>query len=58
MAELVDAQDLGSCATGVGVRVPFPAPFMQDVYAYHYFPILLLSNKILLSAEARLSFPV
>ncbi len=39
MAELVDAQDLGSCATGVGVRVPFPAPFMQDVYAYHYFHI-------------------
>ena len=27
VAELADAQDLGSCVTDVGVQVPSPAPF-------------------------------
>ena len=35
MAELVDAQDLGSCVTDVGVQVPFPAPnFLRGHFFY------------------------
>ena len=28
VAELADAQDLGSCVTDVGVQVPSPAPYV------------------------------
>ena len=41
MAELADAQDLGSCVHDVGVQVPFPAPLMQIDF-YQFF---IIDNK-------------
>lgn len=38
VAELADAQDLGSCTTSVGVQVPSPAPtFRLSRYRYFLF---------------------
>ena len=34
VAELADAQDLGSCVTDVGVQVPSPAPYFMSITVY------------------------
>ena len=41
MMELVDMRDLGSRASGVGVRVPMPAPFQSKLFiacSFSFYP--------------------
>ena len=44
MMELVDMRDLGSRASGVGVRVPTPAPYRDSYFDRVTVPILFPKN--------------